>query len=334
MPAEWKKQEAVILAWPHNLDTWPFQLEGVRRAYAQIVREIADHQKVWLLVNNGGEEISARNFLTLHAAMNEGVHFYHIPTHDAWVRDYGPIYVTDGLRRRLTSWVFNGWGDKYDSGYRDDSTVPKKIAKLMGEDLVSVDCVLEGGSIDVNGKGSLLTTKTCLLNSNRQTGRTQGQIEGLLKKFLGVSHVVWLEGEIAGDDTDGHIDDAVRFVSEDTVVCVDEKNQNDANFFAIQKMQRTLMESIPCLCRPFTVVKLPMPTPVYFKDRRLPASYANFLITNKKVLVPVFGCREDEAALSILRELFPTRIVVGILSVDLVYGLGTLHCLSQQVPLV
>jgi len=332
MPAEWEPQEAVILSWPHNSETWPNNLPQVRQTYAKIISEITDHQDVWLLVKNAQEETAVKNYLILQSALNNRVKFFQVPTHDAWVRDYGPIYVVNDKSRLATDWLFNGWGDKYDAGYFLDSDVPKKISKITGENIRSLDFILEGGSIDVNGEGVLITSKNCLLNTNRNQKYSQKQIEVILSENLGVKKIIWVDGEIKGDDTDGHIDDAARFVNKNTIACIYEENSSDENHAEISKIYKSLKNQTDHKGIPLNIVKLPMPNPVYDGGLRLPASYANFLITNKKVLVPTYNCPNDKDAINILQQHFPTRRVVGIDGTNLVSGFGSIHCLSQQVP--
>lgn len=343
--AEFKPQQAILLSWPHNIETWPTQLEGVRFTYCQIIREIADHEEVWINVCSEQQKIEVQRRLVLEGIATRNLRFFINPTFDAWVRDYGPISVTrtkNGVRERVfTSWQFNGWGGKYDDEYLNDSRVPMRVAGETKTGICEIDFVLEGGSIDVNGCGTLLTSTNCLLNANRNAGHTKNNIETVLKNNLGVTKIIWVDGEIQGDDTDGHIDDAARFVDEHTVVCIYEENENDPNYEAIRGIYKKLCHETDQDGRPLKVIKLPMPDPVYAPGRvtdaepilRLPVSYANFLITNKKVLVPTYRCANDKIAIEILQSCFPTRKVVGIDGTDLVYGYGSVHCLSMHIPL-
>ncbi len=344
MPAEWEPQQAIILSWPHNLETWPTQIEGVRSAYINIIREIAVDQQVWLNVLDEQQKLDVMRRLTLACIPQKNIRFFINPQFDAWVRDYGPIYVVrdkNGVHERvITRWQFNGWGGKYGDAYNNESNVPLIISGETKTGLVDIDFILEGGSIDVNGKGTLLTSSNCLLNANRNHSYTKNQIEDELKNNLGITKVIWVQGEIKGDDTDGHIDDAARFVNDHTVVCIREDNPQDENFAAINSLAKQLARETNQDGVPLKVVTLPMPNPLFAPGRetdeeeilRLPASYANFLITNKKVLVPTYRSANDQVAINTLQALFPTRKVVGIDGTDLVYGYGSVHCLSMQVP--
>lgn len=332
LPAEWAPQEAVILSWPHNRKTWPSQLERVRQTYLRIIREIGESQQVWVNVLSHDAKIDLRRRLILSGGLNERVRFFVIPTYDAWVRDYGPFFLVGPGRRLMKAFKFNGWGGKYEREFLQDGFYPARLARALGTECVPVDFVLEGGSIEVNESGTLVTSTNCLLNPNRNPGYTQNSIEAVLREHLGVKKVVWVNGEIQGDDTDGHIDDAVRFVSDTTLVCVCEENKDDPNYVPTQNIYRALKNSYDASGRPFEIVKLPMPDPVFFQGMRLPASYANFLITNDKVLVPTYRCRQDEVALSLLKALFARRRVIGIDATDLVCGFGSIHCLSMQIP--
>lgn len=337
MPAEWEPHEAVLLTWPHNDRTWPGRLEAVQDVYVRFIAEIAESEAAWVVVRGEEEQTEVTRRLTLANVSCRNVRFFIHPNNDAWIRDYGPIYVKDHLTgaRLVTDWVFNGWGSKYQDteNYRNDDLVPLHVAKETGVLYRHVPFVLEGGSIDVNGRGTLLTSRSCLLNENRNVESTQSRIEGILRQNLGVTKIVWVDDGIAGDDTDGHIDDTVRFVNESTVVCAYEDDPQDENHAPLKAAYESLRHATDQDGRPLRVVKIPMPEPVYDAGReRLPASYANFLIMNTKVLVPVFGGAKDAEAIAILRELFPTRKIVGIDGRDLVLGFGSLHCLSQQVP--
>lgn len=339
LPAEWEPQEATLLAWPHNPDTWPGRLEPARAQYLRLIAEISDHQDIWLLVNGSAAEIDVRRRLTLHRIPQGRVRFFHLPTDDAWTRDFGPLSVVrevNGRRSRLfTDWIFDGWGGKYyGHGYPHDDEIPLRLASATGDACVAIDLILEGGSIEVNGRGLLLTSRSCLLNPNRNAHLSRGGIEKALFDTLAVKKILWVDEGVAGDDTDGHIDDIARFVSEDTIVCASEDDPNDENHVVLKRAYDFLKTATDQNGRPSRVVKLPMPEPIHFQRQRLPASYANFLITNDKVLVPVYRCRRDAEALAILRELFPRRSIVGIDCVEIVWGLGAIHCLTQNIPAI
>lgn len=332
-PAEWEPQRAILLSWPHNTETWPAQLDQVQETYLKLIAEITESQVLWLLAPSDESLVWLRSHLKEKGILNDNLEILSIPTFDAWIRDYGPMSLVHATKPTcFTSWVFNGWGGKYDQAYGHDSQVPQALAQLKKYPILDVPHILEGGSIDSNGQGTLLTTTDCLLNANRNAELHQEQIEDLLKQFLKIKKIIWLSAEIKGDDTDGHVDDVARFVSAKQVVCVCEDREDDVNYKPTQALYRQLSESTDQDGAPLEVIKLPMPDPVYCDDLRLPASYANFLITNHKVLVPTYGCRQDEEALKILQGLFPKRKVVGIRANDVVYGLGAFHCLSMQVP--
>lgn len=337
MPAEWTPHEATWLSWPHKEASWPGAFEHVPEIFAQIVGVLSESELV--RINVADEEMAdgARQLLKRNGVNPEAVRFHFNPTNDAWCRDHGPIYVlreVNGRRERaLIDWEYNAWGGKYPP-FDLDNVIPQRIAREFGEPVFSPGIVMEGGSIDVNGCGDLLTTTSCLLNPNRNPQLTQAQIEQHLRENLGVTNILWLGEGIVGDDTDGHIDDLTRFVSEDTVVTVVEPDPQDANHAPLQENLAVLKTMRLADGRPLRVVELPMPAPVYFEDQRLPASYANFLIANRRVLAPIFGDPNDQPALDTLQRLFPERMVVGIDCRQLVWGLGAIHCISQQQPAV
>lgn len=333
MPAEWEPHEATWLAWPHNIDHWPDKFDPVPETYANIVEALAPSEMVYITVNDAAMERDARNTMKrLPKSVLDRVRFFQIPTDASWARDHGPIFVRDG-DGTLTAidFVFNAWGEKYKPYDRDD-VVPQHIGKQLNIPVVQSPMVLEGGSIDVNGAGSVLTTEQCLLHPNRNPHLTKSDIEKNLEKYLGTTQVLWLNEGIVGDDTDGHIDDIARFVDTNTIVTVVEENSSDENYHILQENLDLLHHMRNPSGTPFTVVELPMPSPVFFQDHRLPASYANFYIGNHVVLVPTFRCNKDAQALSILQNLFPQRKVIGIDCTDLVWGLGTIHCSTQQQP--
>ncbi|WP_417847991.1 agmatine deiminase family protein [Thalassoglobus sp.] len=335
MPAEWEPQEAIWLSWPHSLETWPGAFEPVPHIFAEIARHIAESQLVRINVTNESMADEVRQLLNNVKANIANVRFHLNPTNDAWVRDHGPIYLVRSenqqTERAITNWGYNSWGEKYPP-FDLDNAIPKRISEEFQEFAFSPGMILEGGSIDVNGSGTLLTTTSCLLNKNRNPGLSQSEIETRLKNFLGVNKILWLGEGIVGDDTDGHIDDITRFVSSNVIVTAIEENASDENYSPLQ-LNRELLQGMTDLeGNSFEIVSLPMPDPVYFEKERLPASYANFLICNSKVLVPTYRCKNDQTALGILGEQFPDREVVGIDCTDLVWGLGAIHCLTQQQP--
>jgi agmatine deiminase len=323
MPAEWEPHEATWLAWPHNASDWPGKFAPIPWIYAEIVRRIAEGETVRLLTRP-----AARKVLEKSAVPLDRVQFLRIPTDRVWTRDSGPIFVRKDGRRAIAHFRFNAWA-KYPD-WKRDARIPERAAKALGVPLLPVGgVVLEGGAIDVNGAGALLATEECLLDPKvqiRNPGFTRADYEKLFADTLGATRTIWLGKGIAGDDTHGHIDDLARFVNPRTIVLCEEKNPQDPNYAPLRENAERLQGS------GFDVVPLPMPQPVLFNGQRLPASYANFYVCNAAVLVPVFADPNDRIALGIFSELFKDREVVGIPARDLVWGLGTLHCLSQQEP--
>ena len=328
MPAEWEPQEAVWLTWPHNEITWPDgMLAEVERTYIEIIRAVHSGEKVKLLVKNFESEATVRLALDREDVALTQVVFVPVATEDSWIRDYGPTFLVDDQRRQLAmvKWKFNAWGNKYDDLIGDDR-IPVELNKAMKLPLFEPGIVLEGGAIEVNGAGILLTTEQCLLNSNRNPQLSREEIEEYLKEYLNISEVLWLHEGIAGDDTDGHIDDIARFVTEDTVLCAFEDDPADANHEILKENYHRLTGF------GLNVVRLPMPGYIGDRHARLPASYANFYISNSTVVVPVFGHANDRRALDIIQQVFPSRRVVGVQANAMVHGLGTIHCCSQQEP--
>lgn len=334
MPAEWEPHRATWLAWPTNTETWPDSLPAVQEIWVEMVRELSSAEQVCLLVGDdrAREEVEGR--LRRGSASMDRIACFTIPTVDVWIRDYGPTFLTRKGETPLAfvDWVFNGWGGKY-QGYAQDDMVSRELARLLGVPVFEPGIVLEGGSIEVNGRGTCLTTEQCLLHPNRNRALSQNQIEKVLRESLGVRHVVWLGDGIAGDDTDGHIDDIARFVDPSTVVCCVEGDCADENYAALQENLERLRGATDQEGKKLSVVPLPMPGPVIAEGRRLPASYANFYIANGLVLVPTFDHPNDQSALGILTDLFAGRRVVGIPCGAVVPGLGAIHCVTQQEPL-
>lgn len=334
MPAEWEPHEGTWIAWPHNKEHWPGKFEPMLHVYGNLVKELARAgEKVFICVNNKKMEAEARGHISQSSPDSlKSVKFFHIPTDASWSRDHGPIFVRDeNGSLTMEDWIFNAWGQKYAPWDQDDA-VPQKIAPQLGLPLVSPGIVMEGGSVDLNGKGTLLTTEQCLLNTNRNPHLNRPQIEKHLADFLGATNILWLKEGIVGDDTDGHIDDIARFTDARTVVCALEENKKDENYEITQKNFGDLQKMKDQDGQLLHVVALPMPDPVIHEGQRLPASYANFYIANTAVLIPTFRCKKDEKALTVLAQLFPGRSVVGIDAVDWVWGLGTIHCSTQQMP--
>ena len=342
MPAEWEKHEATWLGWPHNETDWPGKIDTIRWVYGEIVRKICPGEIVRILVDDKPREKLARKYLTRAGCDLKNVQFVQHPTNRGWTRDSGPIFVRRGKGRSAETAIvhfhFNAWA-KYDD-WQKDRRVPETAAKLLGKQLFNAqsqgkDFVIEGGGIELNGRGTLLTTEECYLHPKiqvRNPGLNRAGMDVAFKKYLGVKNVIWLVAGPVGDDTHGHIDDVCRFVNPTTLVLIQEKNRKDINYRPLaenwERMQELRLEDG---AKP-EVIALPMPAPVYFDGYRLPASYANFYIANSAVIVPTFNDPNDRIALGILGELFTDRPVVGIHAVDLVLGFGSLHCLTQQQP--
>ncbi|MBI5389278.1 agmatine deiminase family protein [Candidatus Woesearchaeota archaeon] len=332
MPAEWEEQEAVWLAWPHNEETWPSMLADAESAYLQFIKELHTGQKIKLLVNNLEVQKRVMELCRKQVIDITQIIFFRIPTVDAWIRDYGPTFVVGkNNEKAMVKWTFNAWGNKYDD-LKQDNIIPFPMNQHLKLQMFEPRIVLEGGSIEVNGTGTVLTTEQCLLNRNRNPHLTKRQIEQYLCQYLGVKNVLWIKDGIAGDDTDGHVDDIARFVNQHTVICAFEESMDDENFKVLKENYELLQKMKAEDGKPLQIIKLPMPGHIGDDEGRLPASYTNFYIGNKAVVVPVFGSKNDSKALKILQECFPKRKVVGINSTALVYGMGTLHCLSQQEP--
>ncbi len=347
MPAEWEPHEATWLAWPHNRRDWPGKFAAIPWVFAEVVRHLHTGEKVHILIDDKLRETRAAKILEKAGVDRRQVRFLPMRTDRAWLRDSGPIFVKSKTGQvGCTCWRFNAWA-KYDD-WKKDCLVADKIAEKLGLPSWHLTqaprstphaprtVVLEGGSIDVNGTGLLLTTEECLLSpvQARNPGLGREDLEKILGDHLGVSKVLWLGRGIVGDDTHGHVDDLARFVGPRTCVAVVERNQADPNFAPLQDNLRRLKEMTDLHGRKLEVVALPMPEPVIFASRRLPASYANFYIANTRVLVPTFNDPADAQALGLLADLFPGRQVVGIHALDLVWGRGTLHCITQQQPAV
>jgi agmatine deiminase len=353
MPAEWAPHAATWIAWPHNPEDWPGKFRPIPWVYAEIVRHLSRVEDVHILVNDVAAERAATSILKRGGANLARTHFHYWPTDRVWLRDSGPIFVkkidpaASGDDLAVTNWKFNAWA-KYDNWRRDDQ-IPHHVAKLYGMTEIKPEIqqpegkphrlVLEGGSIDTNGAGILLTTEECLLSEVQQRNpglgdqaTTRACLEQAFHDYLGLEKTVWLHRGCAGDDTHGHVDDITRFVAENTILTCVEPSTADENHIPLAENLDRLRTARNLKGKPFEVVQLPMPSPVVFEGQRLPASYANFYIANGLVLVPTFNDCNDRHALNIIAGCFPDREVVGIHAVDLVWGLGTLHCLSQQEP--
>jgi agmatine deiminase len=358
-PAEWEPHAATWLAWPHYRDDWPGKFEPIPWVYAEIIRHLGRHERVELIVNDAASEKSARKVLDRANALSDNIRFHRWPTDRVWTRDSGCTFVRCGAgaptrpaRRGRTgedarayieklaavTWHFNAWA-KYPN-YKNDEKISSLMARAAGAQelrpmLGKRQVVLEGGSVDSNGKGTLLTTEECLLSKvqQRNAGMKREDYEKIFSEFLGIKNVIWLGSGIAGDDTHGHVDDITRFVAPDTVVSAVESNPDDPNYEPLRENLRRLREATDQDGKPLAIVELPMPAPVIFEERRLPASYVNFYIANGIVLVPVFNDPNDRITLDILADIFPDREIVGIYSGDLIWGFGAMHCMTQQQPL-
>ncbi len=331
MPAEWEPQDSIWLSWPHDEETFP-ELAAVEETFGAIIRAASRGEKVNLLVRDEETRERVQNILRKTGRIPPELCFHTLDYADVWFRDYGPTFLVNRANHELAmvDWRFNAWGNKY-PGLLSDDCIPGLINRELGIRCFSPGVVLEGGSIDVNGRGTVLTTEQCLLNPNRNPDLGREEIETVLREYLGCHRVIWLSEGIAGDDTDGHVDDIARFVNERTVVCAVEGDPRDENHAALRENFQILRESADQDGFPFTVIPLPMPGAVG-GGKRLPASYANFLITNCVVLVPAFGHPNDARARAILSPFFPGREVIGIDCRALVNGLGAVHCISQQQP--
>ena len=333
MPAEWEPHEATWIGWPHERTDWPGKFAPIRWVYGEIVRLLSPGEHVHILVQDRAAGESARQVVSKAGGRLDSVTFHVCPTNRGWLRDSGPLFVKNAAGEvAATDWRFNAWA-KYDN-WKRDNRVPAFIARRLKMRRMSVPLVLEGGSIDVNGAGAVLTTEECLLSDvqARNPGRSREEIEAELSRRLGVRHFLWLERGIAGDDTHGHIDDIARFAGPSTVVAAVEPDRSDPNHEILRENLRRLRRMTDQDGQPLRVVPLPMPAPIWFDGQRLPASYANFYIANRVVLMPVFNDPNDRVALNTLAKLFPGRDVAGVYSRDLILGLGALHCLTQQQP--
>jgi agmatine deiminase len=338
MPGEWEPHHATWLGWPHEKTDWPGKFPTIPWAFAEIVRHLARFERVYLLVQDRAAESQVRDILKKSGANLANVDFFRVPTDRGWMRDSGPIAVRNSSGDvAYTHWRFNGWA-KY-SNHKKDAVAAAQVNKRLKHRLWEPThkgrrIVLEGGSIDVNGRGTLLTTEECLLSTTqeRNPGSTRQDYEQVFRDYLGATQVLWLRNGIAGDDTHGHVDDLARFVNPTTIVTVVENDPSDANHSALKENLSILRAAKDPTGKSFRIETLPMPAPIYFDGQRLPASYANFYIANKLVIVPTFNDVNDRVALNTLASLFPDREVVGIPCRDLVLGLGTLHCMTQQQP--
>jgi agmatine deiminase len=335
-PAEYAKHSATWLSWPHKEASWPGKIETIFPIYAQFIKLVAEGERVHINVVDDKMKEKALSHLQKVGAELKNIQIFIHPTNDAWCRDHGPAFLINPKaeqKKIIVDWGYNAWGGKYPPFDLDDN-IPTLVAKHYDIPVLYPGIVMEGGSVEFNGKGTMLTTTSCLLNENRNPHLNQEQIEKFLYEYYGVTNILWLGDGIIGDDTDGHIDDLTRFVNDDTVVTVVETNKSDENHKPLQENLDLLKKLRLENGKQINIVELPMPSAIVYDDMRLPASYANFYIANNYVVVPTFRDKNDDKALSILQECFKDRKVVGLDSVDIIWGLGSFHCLSQQEPAV
>ena len=332
-PAEFEKHTATWLSWPHKEASWPGKIESIYPAYSFFVKVLAQSEHVHINVADMVMKTKALEHLSRASVNLSAIQFHFNPTNDAWCRDHGPAFLINKKEKKkaIVDWGYNAWGEKYPP-YDLDDVIPTRIGTDLKLQVFNPDLIMEGGSVDFNGAGTVLTTTACLLNKNRNPGLTKEQIEEYLINYYGVEQILWLGDGIIGDDTDGHIDDITRFVNTDTVVTVVEEDKSDGNYEVLQENLKMLKVARLLNGKPLNIIELPIPTPVLNEGQRLPASYANFYICNRHVIVPTYRCKNDHKALQILGQAFPQHEVIGIDSVDIIWGLGSFHCLSQQEP--
>ena len=335
-PAEFEPHAATWLSWPHKEASWPGKIQAIYPSYCRFVKELTSSEKVCINTN----DVAMKNFAIaqLQAAevdLNKVEFFYH-PTNDAWCRDHGPAFLTNLQAEEpkiIVDWNYNAWGNKYPPFDLDD-IIPSLIARHYDIPVYYPGIIMEGGSVEFNGAGTVITSTPCLLNENRNPNLTKDKIENYLVEYYGVEQVLWVCEGIVGDDTDGHIDDTVRFVNEDTVLAAVEESKNDDNYEFLQRNLKDLKHMRLLTGKQLNIVELPMPDLISYEGQRLPASYANFYIANHAVIVPTYQCHKDVEALGIIEKCFPGRKVIGIDSTDIIWGLGSFHCLSQQEPVL
>jgi agmatine deiminase len=332
-PAEWEKHTATWLSWPHKNESWPGKIDLIYPKYCEFIKVLTEGELVRINVVDEQMAAFAKQQLQLLDVDLTRVEFFEFATNDAWCRDHGPAFIVnrESKQKAIIDWGYNAWGGKYPPFDLDD-VIPTKIGERFNLPVYNPGIVMEGGSVDFNGAGTVLTTTACLLNQNRNPHLNQQQIGEYLQNYYGVEQVLWLGDGIVGDDTDGHIDDITRFVTHDTVVTVVEENKNDENYHILQENLQTLKTMRLPNGKQLDIVELPMPDAVVYDGQRLPASYANFYIANNSVIVPTYRSKNDDRALDILQGCFPEHKIVGIDSTDIVWGLGSFHCLSQQEP--
>ncbi len=335
-PAEFAPHRATWLSWPHKEASWPGKIHTIYPSYAKFIKELTKGERVCINVADESMRAFALSWLEKESVDLSKVDFFFHPTNDAWCRDHGPAFLINpnaDQPKVIVDWGYNAWGNKYPP-YDLDDVIPTLIGKELNLPVYHPGIVMEGGSVEFNGTGTVLTSTACLLNPNRNPRLNQAQIEQYLYDYYGMQQVLWVDEGIVGDDTDGHIDDTVRFVNADTVLTVIEEDKNDENYALLQHNLKQLKQMRLLNGKALNIIELPMPEELIYEDQRLPCSYANFYIANRSVIVPTFSSKRDDRALQIIQSAFPDREVVGIDSTDIIWGLGSFHCLSQQEPLV
>jgi agmatine deiminase len=333
-PAEFAPHKATWLSWPHKEASWPGKIQSIFPSYVAFIKTLVRFEEVNINVCDEAMKARAMQLLQDAGVEMSRIHFYMHPTNDAWCRDHGPAFLMnkqDPTKKAIVDWNYNAWGNKYPPFDQDD-VIPTKIGQALGYEVFHPGIIMEGGSVDFNGAGTVITSTACLLNPNRNPHLNQSQIEQYLMDYYGQDHVLWVDEGIVGDDTDGHIDDTVRFVNEDTVITVIEENKQDENYGLLQHNLKQLQQMRLLSGKQLNIVEIPMPNDVIWEDQRLPASYANFYIANQQVIVPTYRCSKDDQVMTIIQQCFPDREIVGIDSTDIIWGLGSFHCLSQQEP--
>ncbi len=333
-PAEFAPHNATWLSWPHKEASWPGKINAIFPSYVAFIKTLTRFEMVNINVVDDAMQQRATAMLQVAGVDMSKVGFFLHPTNDAWCRDHGPAFLlnkTDSSKKAIVDWNYNAWGNKYPPFDLDD-VIPTLIGMQLGLPVFNPGIIMEGGSVDFNGAGTVITSTACLLNPNRNPELSQAEIEQYLMDYYGQEQVLWVDEGIIGDDTDGHIDDTVRFVNEDTVLTVVEENTSDDNYALLQRNLKQLKSMRLLNGKQLNIVALPMPDPVIWEEQMLPASYANFYIANNQVVVPTFRADKDDKALQIIQSCFPDREIVGIDSTDIIWGLGSFHCLSQQEP--
>ncbi len=335
-PAEFEKHAATWLSWPHKQDSWPGKIETIYPPYCRFIQALSEYEAVHINVVNEDMKTFAMEKLETVSVKMDRIKFFTHPTNDAWCRDHGPAFLINPAAAQpkiIIDWNYNAWGNKYPPFDLDDR-IPTLIATAYEIPVLYPEIIMEGGSVDFNGKGTLITSESCLLNKNRNPLLSRTGIEAFLEAYYGIDQVLWVKDGIVGDDTDGHIDDTVRFINEDSVLAAVEENKSDENYEILQRNLADLKSMRLSNGKQLNIIELPMPDKIIYENQRLPASYANFYIANGLVVVPTFRSEKDEKALRIIQDAFPERKVLGLDSTDIIWGLGSFHCLSQQEPYV